>query len=218
MSGDTPPARVALDFDGVVLESVRVKLEAFRALYSGRPESPEILRYLDANSGISRYMKFRHIQENILRLPYGKEDEARLDRVYSGMVLDGVLESPFVRGAEEFLAWCPLPIDVVSAMPTTELKLIVNRRGLSDKFQELHGSPGRKADQLTAIVSSRGLTPERLLFVGDSAEDAVAARAAKVRFIGRVNPDNPFDFPPPRVSDLAELKQELSALLNKESA
>lgn len=218
MSAAARPARVALDFDGVVLESVRVKLDAFHALFAALPQAAEIRRYLDANTGISRYVKFRHIHEKILRLPYEPEDEARLDRTYSGMVLEGVLASPFVRGAEEFLAWCPLPVDVVSAMPLKELKVIVERRGLASRFQELHGAPGKKAEQLRGILKDRALDARRLLFVGDSAEDAAAARDAGVRFVGRFNPHNPFDFPTPRVADLAELKALLEGLLAREAA
>jgi phosphoglycolate phosphatase-like HAD superfamily hydrolase len=197
---------------------VRAKLDAFHALFAEIPRADEIRRYLDANSGVSRYVKFRHIHEEILRIPYGQTEEDRLDRTYSDMILERVLASPFVRGAEDFLAWCPLPIDVVSAMPLKELKLIVAKRGLSSRFQELHGSPGKKARQLADILASRSLSPAQLLFVGDSAEDGVAAREAGVPFVGRLNPDNPFEFPLPRVADLAELKDLLSQLLQKEAA
>lgn len=200
------PRRVALDFDGVVLESVRVKLDAFHAMFADLPQAREIDAYLDKTTGISRYVKFRHIHEVILRVPYGPALEKELDARYSGMVLQGVLRSPFVPGAEEFLAWCPAPIDVVSAMPLKELEVIVAERGIAARFQELHGSPGLKADQLRSILASRALAPRDVLFVGDSAEDQVAARDAGVRFVGRVNRDHPFDFPEPRVDDLRGLK------------
>lgn len=216
MTGFETPSRIALDFDGVVIESVQVKNDAFRDLFAGLPETSKIYDYLDANSGLSRYVKFAHIVKTIMRRPYAPADEAKLDADFSGRILTKVLASRFVDGAEDFLAWCPLPIDVVSAMPLTELKIIVEKRGLKNRFQELHGTPGKKSEQLRGILSSRALSGNKLLFVGDSAEDLTAALEAGVRFVGRVNPENPASFPAPRVKDMSELRDMLEPLLASE--
>jgi beta-phosphoglucomutase-like phosphatase (HAD superfamily) len=53
---------VLFDFDGVIVESVYVKTEAFRELFAGESEYlSEILAFHLANGGMSRYTKFEII-------------------------------------------------------------------------------------------------------------------------------------------------------------
>ena len=53
---------IILDFDGVILESVSVKTEAFRTLFSFVPKHvDEIVQFHIDNGGMSRFDKFRYI-------------------------------------------------------------------------------------------------------------------------------------------------------------
>lgn len=201
----------ALDFDGVVLESVAVKLEAFRRLFSGHPNSPEIIRYLETNNGLDRYTKFRRIWTEMLGRAYDADVEARLDKEFSALVLEAVLACPFVAGAEDFLRGAALPLYVISAMPLRELKLIVEKRGLAGRFKGLYGSPGRKADQLREVLAAESLAPGELVFVGDSENDRKAADETGVAFIGRLNAEE-FSKPlPVLLPDLRGLAAAVSA-------
>ena len=59
---------IILDFDGVILESVSVKTEAFRTLFSFAPEYvEEIVKFHKDNGGMSRFDKFRYIFDHILK-------------------------------------------------------------------------------------------------------------------------------------------------------
>lgn len=203
---------VALDFDGVVLESVGVKLEAFRRLFAGHPNSPEIVRYLEENNGLDRYTKFRRIWTEFLGRPYSPEVEAKLDGDFSAMVLEAVLACPFVPGAEEFLRAPAWPLFVVSAMPLRELRIIVDKRGLAARFRALYGSPGRKPDQLKDILAREGLSPSELVFVGDSENDRKAARETGVPFVGRRNAEAFSEPLPPLLPDLRGLAAAIEAL------
>ena len=202
----------ALDFDGVVLESVGVKLEAFRRLFTGHPNTPEIARYLEANNGLDRYTKFRHIWTTLLGRVYAQHDEARLDADFSAMVLEAVLACPFVPGAEEFLRDSKLPLYVISAMPLRELKIIVDKRGLDSRFKGLYGSPGRKADQLREVLTRESLAPDEVVFVGDSENDRKAAVETGVVFIGRRNAEEFAEPVPPLIPDLRGLAAAIAGL------
>lgn len=180
----------ALDFDGVVLESVGVKLAAFKRQFADRANAAQIARYLEEHNGVDRYTKFRHIWTEMLGLAYDDGVEESLDAEFNAMVLDAVGACPFVPGAESFLNETSLPLYVVSAMPLRDLRLIVERRGLAPRFRGLYGSPGRKPDQLREILTREGLSPDRLVFVGDSPNDLKAAREAGVRFVGRRNAED----------------------------
>lgn len=180
----------ALDFDGVVLESVGVKLAAFERLFAAEPRAAEIARYFRENNGLDRYTKFRRIWTEFLGRAYSDAVEADLDARFNALALDAVLNCPFVPGAEDFLRATALPLYVVSAMPLRDLKLIVERRGLSPRFAGLYGSPGRKADQLREILARETIAPPELIFVGDSPKDLAAARDAGTAFIGRRNSED----------------------------
>lgn len=199
----------ALDFDGVILESVAVKLEAFRRLFSGHPNSAEIIGYLEANNGLDRYTKFRHITTEMLGRSYDAAVEERLDKEFSALVLEAVLACPFVPGAEEFLRGARLPLYVISAMPLRELRIIVEKRHLAGRFKGLYGSPGRKADQLREVLAKEDAAPDELAFVGDSENDRIAADEVGVAFIGRRNAE---EFSTPLTTVLADLRGLAAAL------
>ena len=199
----------ALDFDGVVLESVGVKLAAFKRLFADRADAALIARYLEEHNGVDRYTKFRHIWTAMLGLAYDQGVEERLDSEFNALIFDAVCTCPFVPGAESFLNETSLPLYVVSAMPLRDLKQIVERRGLAQLFRGLYGSPGRKPDQLRDILAREGLAPDRLVFVGDSPNDLKAAREAGVRFIGRRNAE---DFGSTDVEILPDLRGLPAAL------
>lgn len=203
---------LALDFDGVVLESVAVKLAAFERLFEDEPRAADIAAYFRTNNGLDRYTKFRHVWSAMLGRAYTPEVEARVDARFNDMVLEEVLRCPFVPGAEEFLRADPRPKYVVSAMPLRDLELIVARRALGAFFKGLYGTPGRKADRLREAARLEGVPPSALAFVGDSPKDLEAAREAGCPFVGRRNAE---PFPPggfPLLDDLRGLPDALARL------
>ena len=188
---------ILLDFDGVILESVRVKTDAFRELFSFRPDRvDEIVDYHRNNTGVSRFEKFRYIYRTILREPLTDEQFRWLSGRYAELVVDGVLASPFVPGAREFLERCSaeVPLFVVSASPQEELESIVEKRGLAPFFGEVFGAPTRKVDAIRRILALTGSPPRGTVFVGDAVNDLAAARETGVRFIGRRPPEDPDRF------------------------
>jgi HAD superfamily hydrolase (TIGR01549 family) len=210
-------AALILDFDGVILESVGVKTRAFHELFSFRPDRvDEIVDYHRRNTGVSRFDKFRYIYREILKEPLS---DARFDWLsdrYADLVVEGVVASPFVPGAEEFLESysARFPLFVVSASPQEELESIIRRRGLSGYFRKVYGAPARKEEAIRQILAMTGSSPGETLFIGDALNDLNAARAAGVRFIGRQPPEEPARFRgvagvEAAVADLAELASYL---------
>jgi beta-phosphoglucomutase len=188
---------IILDFDGVILESVGVKTRAFRELFSFRPDHvDEIVWYHKRNTGVSRFDKFRHIYREILNEPLSDEQFTWLSDRYADLVVDGVVSSAFVNGAEEFLQRFSVrvPLFVVSASPQEELESIIRRRGLSPYFRKVYGAPTRKEAAIQEILSLTGSSPGEALFVGDAVNDLEAAKAAGVRFAGRQPPEEPDRF------------------------
>jgi HAD superfamily hydrolase (TIGR01549 family) len=186
-----------LDFDGVVLESVGIKTQAFRELFSFRPDHvDEIVDYHRKNTGVSRFDKFRYIYREILKEPLSDDRFIWLSERYADLVVDGVVGSPFVPGGREFLESysAKIPLFVVSASPQQELVSIIRRRGLSSYFRKVYGAPMRKEQAIREIMAEMGSAPARTLFVGDALNDLMAARDCGIRFVGRQPPEDPDRF------------------------
>jgi HAD superfamily hydrolase (TIGR01549 family) len=206
---------VALDFDGVVVESVELKNRAFGELF--RDDHPdkvdEIVRFQLANIGLSRLAKFPRIYEEILEIPFPEGELERLDQRFSQIVYEAVVGCPYVPGARELLEGNggDHAFFVVSATPEWELRRIVEARGLAPFFRAVYGAPDKKPELLRRILADEGLDPDALLFVGDAENDFAAARETGVAFVGRVPKGAPSPFPPEQavVSDLAELASML---------
>ena len=213
-----PPKAVFFDFDGVILQSVDIKTRAFAALFAA--EGPEatgrIVAHHEANGGIYRFEKFRHAYREVLRRPLPPEQEKALGERFNDLVEAAVSACPWVPGAEAFLKAHheSLPLFVASGTPQTELRRIVERRGMSRYFKGTYGSPDAKDAILRRVAASLGCAGARLLMVGDAAGDLLAARAVGASFIGIAPPGrpSPFEEGTPLLPDLTGLSAALDSL------
>lgn len=206
---------VILDFDGVIVESVDVKTQAFAALYApyGPAAVARVVAYHLEHGGISRFEKFRHFHREFLGKPLAPEEEASLGARFSALVEDAVVASPWVPGAREFLETCHarLPLFVASGTPDAELKRIIARRAMTDYFVAVYGAPATKSEIVARILRERNLRAETVLMVGDSRADYEGASSAGVRFLARVRADGgPFPAAVPAIHDLTGLPGFLS--------
>jgi len=186
-----------LDFDGVILESVAVKTEAFRKLFSFAPEHlEEIIDFHLRNGGMSRFDKFKYIYAHILHEDLSDERFNWLSKRFADLVFEGVVEAPFVSGAKEFLDCYHLriPLYVVSATPDGEIHEIIRKRRLTRYFVRVYGAPCTKIDCIREILDTTKAVPGQVLFVGDAPNDWEAAQVTGVRFIARIKPGDPNRF------------------------
>ena len=205
---------IAFDLDGVILESVAIKLEAMQVLFAGHEAHlAEIAALHERHAGISRYVKFDAIYRDILDTPLAPEARDELGRKFSNLVVEKVLACPFVPGAREFLEahHRSTPLFVVSGTPDEELAAIVSGRGLAPYFKGVYGTGRGKAEILRSILANLTCTARDLVFVGDGLTDFEAARAVAVPFVGRVREgeDSPFPASTAIVLDLTELDKAL---------
>jgi phosphoglycolate phosphatase-like HAD superfamily hydrolase len=202
---------IVLDFDGVILESFDIKTDAFRELFSNYPDQvDEVVSYHKKNGGISRYVKFRYIYENILNLPPTDNDLNALADRFSEIVYQRILICPFVNGALDFLKdfHNTMHIYIASGTPEDELRDIINKRGLSEYFSGIFGSPSTKPQIVRNIMHIENMLPSDIIYVGDAISDLNAAREVGVTFIGRnktENFDNVADYVINDMDDLRKL-------------
>ena len=187
---------ILLDFDGVILESVSVKTETFRKLFADKTEFvDDIVNFHIQNGGMSRFDKFRYIYSEILHEELTEEQFKTLCDNFAKYVYEGVINSPFVKGADKFIDRCykeKIPLYLVSATPEEEIIRITKEIGIFDKFNHVYGSPMTKADCIMQILQENKLTkdPKKALFFGDAINDYKAANKTGISFAGRVPEGN----------------------------
>lgn len=191
---------IIFDFDGVLVESGDIKTQAFADLYQsyGKTIVSKVVRYHCLNGGLSRYQKFRHFQQHLLEMPPLTQDEEReLDRRFSKLVVEAVIASKPVPGANELVhkEATRIPLFIVSGTPEIELNTIITRRGLEPYFIEVRGSPKSKQTLIAEILSTYSLTPTGVLMIGDALIDYQSAQNNNVIFLGRVRTGDKNPFP-----------------------
>lgn len=208
---------VVLDFDGVILESAQIKTDAFRALFQEicPKRLEEALACHLAHEGISRFVKFRMVYENILAQPLTSEQEQALGRRFECFVNQAIQRAPLVPGAAEFMQFARgvYRLFVVSGTPEDELRRLAEARRLTGWIEEWHGSPRTKPHIIRDILRRHGLAPSEVALVGDAVSDQQAAQSAGITFIARcVHPNGRFTECAHVIADLHQLPSLLTRL------
>lgn len=179
---------LVFDCDGVVLDSNKVKTEAFyqSTLPYGDAAAQAMVEYHVANGGVSRYKKFAYFLENIAPAQgdsKGPELEALLKN-YADYVLAGLLSCDIAPGLKTLRNKTPnARWLIVSGGDQAELRYVFAQRGIAEWFDgNIFGSPDTK-DEILARELTSGNIQHPALFLGDSKYDYQAASTAGLDFV-----------------------------------
>lgn len=180
---------ILFDCDGVILDSNAVKANAFHdtALPWGKKAADELVRYNAENGGVSRYKKFEYFKDVICKNYLDKKEVAILDEllaVYGDKVLNGLMQCNIAPGLETLRQLTAGTIwAVVSGGDQKELREVFRRRQIEHYFDGgIFGSPNNKEEIITR-ERGRNNFVGRILFIGDSRYDHIAASAVKIDFV-----------------------------------
>ncbi len=190
------PGFVFLDFDGVIMDSMGLKLDSYCHAFGEFGFSRDDIHKLQiASAGLSRFKTIRlmYLALSGTEMPeglyeralarFGEHDEASRARM------------KLMPGAAEFLAEARargIPLAVVTGTPQEAIDRTVAHFGLGFFFTRVCGSPASKIEHLERLKGEYSLPPSRCLFVGDAIKDQEAALAAGIPFAGVNNGDDPF--------------------------
>lgn len=182
---------IIFDFDGVLVESLDIKTNAFAKLFEqdGEDTVKRVVDYHLNNAGVSRYEKIKYIYKEILNRPLNNGELQMLCDKFADLVVDGVIAAPYVKGAREFLEnyASKYKCFVASATPQREIEEIVQRRNIKHYFIAIYGSPFKKMDAVKDILVKEAIEPVNAVYIGDALSDYIAARDNLVNFIARIN-------------------------------
>ncbi len=208
------PKIIILDFDGVIVESVGIKDQAFAMLFQTYPQHlKEIMAYHLSHNATIRFEKFRYITEEILHQKYTEARAQELQKKYSQFILERIMQCSLVKGAKDFLTYFSesMPLFLASVNPAQELEEILHKRNLQKFFKRIYAHPWLKKDAILDILNSENKPLSETVFIGDSLEDYIAARDTGVFFIGRNSGKSFAGAKIPIYPDLEQIKQYLGS-------
>jgi phosphoglycolate phosphatase-like HAD superfamily hydrolase len=174
------------DCDGVVLNSNKIKTEAFykTTKFFGHEFAKELLDYHVVNGGMSRYLKFDYFITRILKKPHNKVLKKDLLTRFAKNIKEGLMTCEVASGIEQLKAktqttnWL-----IVSGSDQTELRELFKVRNLDYLFKGgIFGSPDSKETILAREIKKKNIKKPTLFF-GDSKYDYLAAKKAGLDFV-----------------------------------
>ena len=195
-----PVQAIIFDFDGVILDSAGVKLDAYATIYAGEDPArvAELMRHAHLHGGTTRRTKFAHYERALFGRSGDAQSVERLSEHYTQLVLGAVLRSAFIAGAQALLAAAKGKVDmhVVSGTPDEELHLVIAERGLAPFFRTVWGAPATKVEAFGRILRDHRYEAARVVAIGDSMTERWAAQELGIPFLGIAPPGSKPPFPP----------------------
>jgi HAD superfamily hydrolase (TIGR01549 family) len=200
---------IIFDFDGVILDSVNVKTDAFREMYTiyGDDVAQRVVDHHVRNGGISRYEKFKYCHKHFLNISLSSTEVDHMASEFSKMVFTKVCNSEYIQGALEFLNYSheKYLTFICTGTPESEIIQILKSKNLGKYFNAVYGSPKTKGEIIKNIMNDRNLHSEEILFIGDAMTDYNASQETDVNFIGIRNKDTIFPEDVVQIDDLMKI-------------
>jgi len=211
---------IIFDYDGVIAESVNVKTEAFAELYKpyGIDVVQKVIEHHEANGGISRFEKFKIYHKNFLREDIDQLEIDVLANKFSNLVLQKVIDSPYVKGVYDFISsnYQKYDFHISTGTPSDEIETILKKKSLRFFFNEVYGSPEKKDLHVKKILKKYSYNKSEVVFIGDALSDRDAARNNNIFFIGRYTTVKEIIKEKLLINDFSEIEIILNKIITNE--
>lgn len=183
---------IIFDFDGVILDSVPIKTEAYRKLFDGFPDDyvNQFVIYHELNGGISRYKKVQYFFEEFLNKKISENEILKYANKYSELTKEELSKSKYlIQDTLNFIQknHQNYNMHVASGADENDLKHICEQLDLSKYFISIHGSPTIKSDLVKNILDLHAYQKDETVLIGDSVNDFDAADVNGIEFYGYNN-------------------------------
>lgn len=174
------------DCDGVILNSNRVKTQAFYSASKkyGEESAQALVDYHVNNGGISRFKKFEYLFTNILKRSFTEDELEEVLNHYAEIVKHALLNCEVADGIKQLRQFSQESKWLVaSGGAQSELREVFRERDLDTYFDGgVFGSPASKDDIIQKQLADNNIELPAL-FIGDSRYDHVVASKFQLDFI-----------------------------------
>lgn len=182
------------DFDGVLMDSNSVRDLGFQRVLSKFPKDQvdQLLKFHQANGGLSRYVKFRYFFEEVRGEMIEDEDVLVWAERFSAIMKELLVQPnllifetiKFVKENQgKYIMY------ITSGSDQDELRYICRTLKIDHLFKSIHGSPKPKKELVRELIKREGYKLIDCVLIGDSYNDWEAAKDNGIEFIGYNNKD-----------------------------
>ncbi len=181
---------IIFDFDGVIINSHKIKTLAFYNIFKMYGKQKAILakNYHLKNIGKSRFFKFKFILKHIVRKKFKKSDLSILDDKFDYFVNKRIKKLQPSKFLNKFLKknYQKHNLYISTGTPQKKILKILEYKKLKKYFKKIYGSPENKLFHIQQIKKNNLTT----LFIGDSTQDLNSAKKSKIKFLLKTNSEN----------------------------
>lgn len=180
------------DFDGVILESNKIRSLGFQKVLKDFPESQvqSLIDYHEFNGGLSRYVKFRYFYQNIRKEEVKEEKILDISNDFSKIMRKLLVDKKLlICESLNFIKsnYKDYKMHVISGSDQNELRFLCHELGISKYFISVLGSPTPKTKLVESVLKENKYSNEQTIFIGDSINDYYAAKDNNIFFMGYNN-------------------------------
>ncbi len=178
---------VIFDCDGVVLDSNRIKTDAFAKVLKAYDHDlvEKFLHYHKTHGGVSRFIKFDYFFKEFLRYTdYSNLTKTAVDN-YSEIVKEALKNCSYIPGILPLLKevnYLKLNCYLVSGGAENELCEVFKYRNIERFFKGIYGSPTSKSDIVDGLKRvEKSFDP--VIYFGDARFDMEIAEMYQMDFV-----------------------------------
>lgn len=185
---------VLWDFDGVILDSMKVRDWGFKEIFKDFDQVlvGKLLEFHRKNGGLSRYVKIRYFFEKIIGKSVTEEEVLKYAIKFSTLMRNELTNSNnlildsvnFIKSKHK-----EYNFHIVSGSDEEELKFLSKQLKIDQYFISIHGSPTPKNSLVANLLEYNNYNKLSTCLVGDSINDYEAAIANGITFFGYNNID-----------------------------
>tara|TARA_B100001057_G_scaffold498105_1_gene604121 strand:- start:3532 stop:4182 length:651 start_codon:yes stop_codon:yes gene_type:complete len=182
--------QIVFDFDGVIINSHKIKTEAFFDVFRcyGKHIGLKAKLFHLNNIGRSRYFKFKFILKNYVKKKINKRELNQLDKNFDDIIKKKLSNLSPSKNLLKFLSKYKETHELYISTGTPQKKIIeiLKVKNLIRYFDRVYGSPKTKFEHIKLIKKKKS----SLVFIGDSYEDYLVSKKMKVNFVLKYNSEN----------------------------
>ncbi len=180
------------DFDGVILDSMKIRDEGFYAIFNNHPLElvEKLMAFHHQNGGLSRYVKIRYFYNELLGKTISDEKVNKLATQFSEVMLKKLVNPELIiHDSVDFIKenHTNYNFHIVSGSDGKELNVLCEKLGLSKYFKDINGSPTPKIILVENILKEYNYSLNETILIGDSINDYEAAVENNIAFYGYNN-------------------------------
>ena len=180
------------DFDGVILDSMKIKADGFVELFKEYDKDKVSLleKYHYQNGGVSRFEKIRYFYNEIIHKEISEEEIGSLAKEFAKIIEKKIYQkNNLIQDSVDFIKqhYQKFNYHIVSGAEHKELNELCEYFNLSKYFKTINGSPTSKEILVMNILEKYDYKKDETILIGDAMTDYNAAINNDIKFYGYNN-------------------------------